>query len=707
MEVPTHYSSDFYASLLQKSLKNKDLFTGKSIHAKIVKCGLRLEVFLMNNLMNFYAKSGFLSDAYRVFDEMPVKSTLSWNTILSAYAKQGCMHTAHRIFDEIPVPDSVSWTSMIVGYNQMGRFKNAILIFLDMISSRTLPTQFTMTSILAACAAMESQGIGRKIHSFVVKLGLSSNIPVANSLLYMYAKSGDWMTANDVFNRMSLKNVSSWNTMISSYMQSGQLDLALDQFEQMNERDAVSWNSMIAGYNQHGYDVEALDFFSRMLKESSLKPDTFTLASALSACANLEKLKLGKQLHAYIVRLEFYVSGAVGNALVSMYSKSGGVEIAKKIMEHCMSSNLNMIAFTALLDGYIKLGDINRARKIFDSLRDSDVVSWTAMIVGYMQNGFNRDSMELFRLMLREGPKPNSFTLAAMLSVSSSLASLNHGKQIHGSAIRSGEVSSVSVSNALINMYAKAGSIEGAKKIFNMIQGNRDTVGAFSALANVYAACGKWEEAAKIRKSMKDKGVRKEQGFSWLQVKNKVHVFGVDDSLHPQRDAIYAKMGKLWKEIKKMGFMPETEAVLHDLDDEVKEQLLIHHSEKLAIAFGLISTPENTTLRIMKNLRVCNDCHTAIKYISKLVGREIIVRDATRFHHFRDGCSAFAQMTCIALELVKLLLLGEIIQLATSTEIPAQKPSYENEVLSFGITMSWTGRIAVCEMVDLVLFWIN
>jgi hypothetical protein len=164
--------------------------------------------------------------------------------------------------------------------------------------------------------------------------------------------------------------------------------------------------------------------------------------------------------------------------------------------------------------------------------------------------------------------------------------------------------------------------------------------GAYSALANTLSACGKWDDAAKIRRLMKERAVKKEQGFSWVQIQNKVHIFGVEDALHPQRDAIYQMMSKIWKEIKKMGFTPDTDCVLHDLEQEVKEKILRHHSEKLAIAFALINSPGYTTLRIMKNLRVCNDCHSAIKYISVLVGREIIVRDATRFHHFKDGsCS--------------------------------------------------------------------
>nr|GMD40334.1 pentatricopeptide repeat-containing protein At2g22070 [Ipomoea batatas] len=768
--------SDFYASLLQTSLKIKDPLAIRSIHARIIKSGLHLGPFLVNNLINAYGKNGFISDAQSLFDEMPTRDASSWNTLLSAYAKRGLIHEARHIFNEMPCPDDITWTTMIVGYNLIGQFKVAIKTFLEMVGCNVLPTQYTVTSILASCAAIRSLDIGRKVHSYVVKFGLSRYVSVDNSLLNMYAKSGDVSTAEIVFDRIAIKNISSWNAMISLHMQTARVDLALTQFEQMNDKDIVSWNSMIAGYNQHGFDVEALNMFYRMLRESSLKPDHYTLASVLSACSNLEELNVGKQIHSHILRTEFDSSGAVGNALISMYSQCGAVEIARRILEQSRISNLNVIAFTALLDGYIKLGDIDPARKIFDSLKDRDVVAWTAMIVGYMQNGLNNDAMDLFRLMSEIGPEPNNYTLAAMLSVCSSLASLNHGKQIHAAALKSGEASSVSVSNALITMYAKSGNISCARRVFNLIHWKRETVswtsmilalaqhgfgedsiqlfenmlamgirpdhityvgvlsacihvglvaqgrlyfrmmkdvhgieptsshyscmidlfgragllqeaqdfiekmpiepdaiawgsllasckvhknvklaklaaerllsidpensGAYSGLANAYAACQKWEEAAKIRKSMKDRQVKKEQGFSWIQIKNEVHVFGVEDVLHPQRDAIFQTMEKIWKEIKKLGFVPDTESVLHDLDNELKDQLLRHHSEKLAIAFGLLNTPDNTTLRIMKNLRVCNDCHSAIKYISKLVGREIIVRDATRFHHFKDGfCS--------------------------------------------------------------------
>ncbi|WVY97905.1 hypothetical protein V8G54_030056 [Vigna mungo] len=745
--------SDKWALLLQSAIKSRDPLLGRCIHAPIIKHGICLGVFLMNNLLNFYAKTGFFSDAHRLFHEMPLKTTFSWNTILSMHVKGGHLDSARQLFDEIPHPDSVSWTTMIVGYNHLGLFNTAINTFLRMVSSGISPTQFTFTNVLASCSAKKALNVGNKVHSFVVKLGLSGVVPVANSLLNMYAKCGDSVMANF-----------------------GRLDLALSLFDQMSDPDIVSWNSIITGYCHQGRDIKALETFSSMLKSSSLNPDKFTLASVLSACANLQSLKLGKQIHAHIVKVDIDTAGAVGNALISMYAKSGAVEIARRIVQLTGTSSLNVIAFTSLLDGYVKIGDINPAREIFDSLKCPDVVAWTAMIVGYAQNDLISNALALFRLMIREGPKPNSYTLAALLSVFSSLASLDHGKQLHAVAMRLEEASSISVGNALITMYSRSGSIKDARKVFNQICSYRDTLtwtsmilalaqhglgnvaielfekmlkinlkpdhityvsvlsacthvglveqgkryfnlmknvhnieptsshyacmidllgraglleeaynfitnmpiepdvvawgsllsscrvyrnvdlakvaaetllsidpnnsGAYSALANTLSACGKWEDAAKVRKSMKDRAVKKEQGFSWVQIQNKVHTFGVDDALHPQRDAIYRMISKIWNEIKKMGFIPDTNSVLHDLEQEVKEQILRHHSEKLAIAFALINTPEHSTLRIMKNLRVCNDCHSAIKYISKLVKREIIVRDATRFHHFNGGsCS--------------------------------------------------------------------
>ncbi|CAN6281170.1 unnamed protein product [Urochloa humidicola] len=777
-------TSDYYARLLQLCQAAANPSAGRSIHAHAIKVGLLVSTYLCNNLLSYYAgagvRGGAFSDARRLFEEIPAarRNVFTWNTLLSMYAKSGRLADARAVFAEMPERDAVSWTVMVVGLNRAGRFWEAVKTFLDMVGEGLTPTQFTLTNVLSSCTATEASGIGRKVHSFVVKLGLSSYVPVANSVLNMYGKFGDAETAKAVFERMPVRSLSSWNSMVSLYARQGRMDLAVSMFENMEERSIVSWNAIIAGYNQNGLDGMALKFFSRMLSDSSMEPDVFTATSVLSSCANLRTLKMGKQMHSYILRVGMPYSGQnqMTNALVSMYAKSGSVETARKIMDQAVISDLNVISFTALLEGYVKLGDMKQAREIFDVMNNRDVIAWTAMIVGYQQNGQNDEAMELFRSMIKSGPDPNSYTLAAILSACASLGCLDYGKQIHCKAIRSLQEQSVSVSNAIITMYARSGCVTLARRVFDRICWCKETVtwtsmivslaqhglgeeavglfeemlrvgvkpdrityigvfsacthagfvdkgkayyeqmrnehgitpemshyacmvdllaragllteaqefiqrmpvapdaivwgsllsacrvqknadlaelaaekllsidpnngGAYSALANVYSACGRWNDAARIWKLRKDKAVKKETGFSWTHLHSKVHVFGADDVLHPQRDAIYKKAAEMWEEIKKAGFVPDLNSVLHDVDDELKEELLSRHSEKLAIAFGLISTPEKTTLRIMKNLRVCNDCHMAIKFISKVVKREIIVRDATRFHHFKDGfCS--------------------------------------------------------------------
>lgn len=159
-------------------------------------------------------------------------------------------------------------------------------------------------------------------------------------------------------------------------------------------------------------------------------------------------------------------------------------------------------------------------------------------------------------------------------------------------------------------------------------------------MSNIYAATGRWADVARVRTIMKDRGIRKEPGCSWIEVNNRKHAFLVGDRSHPETDAIYAALERLGLQMRAEGYVPDTNAVLHDVEEEQKEKLLFYHSEKLAIAFGLISTPPRTSIQIIKNLRVCDDCHTVIKLISKIAVREIVVRDINRFHHFKDGhCS--------------------------------------------------------------------
>ncbi|KAK9271599.1 hypothetical protein L1049_001961 [Liquidambar formosana] len=491
---------DFYTSVLQASLKSKDPFAGKSIHARIIKAGLHFSAFLMNNLINFYAKTGFVSNACHVFDEIPVRNTYSWSTILSAYAKQGRIDTAHCIFEEMPDRDSVSWTTMIMGYNQMGRFENAIQI--------VPPTQFTITNVLASCVAIEALDIGRKVHSFVVKLGLSSYIPVANSLLNMYAKLGDPMLAKIVFDRrMRLKSISSRN---------------------------------------NGFNNDAIQLF-RLMVIKGPKLNCYTLVAVLSVSSSLASLDHGKQIHANAIKSGEESSVSVSNALITMYAK---------------------------------VGSINGARRVFNVIHwNRDTVSWSSwisMIIALGQHGLGEEAIELFEKMLAVSTKPNHITYVGVLSACTHVGLVDQGGSYFNLMQYVHKIEPTQSHYAcMIDLFGYAGLLQEAQDfIVNkrievdviawdslLASCKLDNSGAYSALANMYSAGGKWDDAAKIRKSMKDRGVKKDLGFSWVQIKNKVHIFGAEDGLHPQKDAIYETIPKIWKEIKKMGFIPDTEAV--------------------------------------------------------------------------------------------------------------------------------------------------
>lgn len=142
------------------------------------------------------------------------------------------------------------------------------------------------------------------------------------------------------------------------------------------------------------------------------------------------------------------------------------------------------------------------------------------------------------------------------------------------------------------------------------------------------------------RSLMKHTGVKKRPGCSWVQGKEGTATFFVGDRTHPQSQKIYEILAGLVQRIKAMGYVPQTSFALHDVDDEEKGDLLFEHSEKLALAYGILTTAPGTPIRITKNLRICGDCHSAITFISMIINHEIIIRDSNRFHHFKEGsCS--------------------------------------------------------------------
>eukprot|EP01018_Ginkgo_biloba_P010366 Gb_40888 [translate_table: standard] len=634
--------SDTYAALFQCCVNLHALAEGKKIHRRMIRTGLKPSIFAANHLVNMYAKCGRIVDARQVFEKMPDRNVFSWNTMIAGYVKCNNLKFARQLFDNMPERDVISWNTMISAYEQHGQGEEALKLFCQMQWAGTRPDHFTFTSILSACAGLAATEWSKQLHGYITRVGFVSNVFVGSALVDTHAKCGFIDDARQLFDEMPVRDVLSWNTMITGYAQCGNIEYARYLFGKMTERNTVSWNTMIAGYAQHGHLEEALMLFCQM-QQAGMKLDQFTFASVLSCWASLAALERGKQAHAHIIRTGYESYIPVKNALVAMYAKCGVIE---------------------------------DARQVFDKMLERDVVSWNALIDGCAQHGLGKEALQLFEQMQQAGLKPNHITFIVVLSACSHAGLVDEGRFYFDSMSQYHCIAPTADHYAcMIDLLGRAGHLNEAEVFINnmpfepdatvwaallgacRIHGNTElgiraaesllewepqASATYVLLSNIYAAAGRWDDVAKVRKMMKERGVKKKPGWSWIEVKNRVHTFRVEDRLHPQTEEIYAMLEKLTVQMKEAGYVPDTNFVLYDVEEGYKEHILCHHSEKMAIAFGIISTPQGTPIRVINNLRVCGDCHNAIKFISKIVEREIIVRDNSRFHHFKDGlCSCW------------------------------------------------------------------
>ncbi|THU70392.1 hypothetical protein C4D60_Mb08t24500 [Musa balbisiana] len=188
------------------------------------------------------------------------------------------------------------------------------------------------------------------------------------------------------------------------------------------------------------------------------------------------------------------------------------------------------------------------------------------------------------------------------------------------------------------SIHGNIGLAELVKKKLSELE-PRDS-GDYVLLSNIYAVAGKWKDVANIRRSMNDESVRKRPGWSSIEVDKVLYMFVANNECCSVKEEAYGKLMEILSRLRKEGYIPEVTSVLHDIEEEEKEDAIAQHSEKLAVAFGMARMSMGSVIMIVKNLRICRDCHLVMKLISKVYKREIVVRDRSRFHSFREGfCS--------------------------------------------------------------------
>ncbi|XP_077234852.1 tetratricopeptide repeat (TPR)-like superfamily protein [Tasmannia lanceolata] len=591
-----------FGSVIRACSSMIDLELGRQLHCHVIKSEFGSDRFVQNALVAMYSKFDRIDDALVVFERIATKDLISWGSIIAGYAQQGyelealllfkkmlsmgvyyanefifgsvfsacsgllqleygkqthgmsikfglgrdafagcslsdmyakcsSLDSAKKAFYQIDRPDLVSWNAIIAAFAYSDAVNGAMFFFSQMRDSGLSPDQITVRCLLCACTSHDTLRQGQQVHSYIVKTGFDIYIPVYNTLLTMYAKCSDLSDAFRLFSDMN------------------------------GNRDLVSWNAVLTACIQHD-EADKVFRITTLMHSSGNKPDQITLSNVLSACASLATLEMGNQVHDYAIKIGLEVDLSVANSLIDMYAKCGS---------------------------------LNDAQKLFNLMRNSDVVSWSSLIVGYAQFGYGKEALELFRDMQSLGVKPNHVTFVGVLSACSRVGLVDKGLHYYKTMESDyGVAPTREHCSCMVDLLARAGCLREAERFIDQMTVEPDVVvwktllaacriygdlelgkraaesilkldpynsAAYVLLCNIYASAGCWDDVARLRKLMKSGGVRKVPGQSWIKVRDEVHVFCVEDRLHSEMGEIYVMLEDLCLQMREAGYVPNQKYV--------------------------------------------------------------------------------------------------------------------------------------------------
>ncbi|QHO36267.1 hypothetical protein HN51_029591 [Arachis hypogaea] len=657
-----------------------DFREGEKVHGSLFKMGLAKDLYVCNSLIGMYGKFGHIDSAVKVFEEMPLPDLVSWNSVVGAYlmvqqyftslkwfrtmfqagirpnkfslinALEACSHCfynlwgrevhcyalkmgfesdvmiqtslldmyskcrllsyAERIFDGISSKNIVAWNAMIGAYVLNGQPIQAFDSLENILKDDKLAVDnVTLINLLPSCAQLGAVLQGKTIHGLAIRKGFLPHPVLETALLDMYGEFGI-------------------------------LKLAEVTFDQMMDKNLITWNAMIAAYVQNDWYRKALKLFEELLS-GYLKPDTVTIASILPAYANLASLRECRQIHGYILKLNFHLNNFVSNSIMYMYASCG---------------------------------DLALACRIFREMACRDIISWNTIIMAYAIHGMGRMSIELFSEMKSRGIEPNDSTFVSLLSACSNSGLVKEGWAYYNSMKldygiepkiehygcmldligRTGNLDqalsfieempllpTARIWGSLLNASRNKGNIElaelAAERILSI---KHDNTGCYILLSNMYAEAGRWEKVEHIKSIMKKKGLEKTLPCSTVETKFRLHRFTNKQRSHDESAMVYEVLDIISRNMDHGKCIHSATKFKPSELASKKANSPENHSVRLAICFGLISTKLGDPVLVRKNTRICEDCHVAAKRISHITRREIIVGDPKVFHHFRDGyCS--------------------------------------------------------------------
>ncbi|KAJ4830860.1 hypothetical protein Tsubulata_040378 [Turnera subulata] len=705
-----------FVAILTACTRAFDLELGLQLHALAVKTGSLQCVLVANALMALYGKCGFLGPVIQVFDEMPHRDTVSWNTVLSCLVRHSSCENALELFRDL---------------NQVDGFRRS---------------QFTLSTVLTACRGCNAVMQGREVHAHAIRTGMESGLSVKNTLIAFYTKCGSIEDVVALFERTAEKDVITWTEMVTAYAEFGFLDLAVEIFEKMPQKNSVSYSALLAGFCKNGEGSKALDLFIDMLREGVELTD-FTFTSIAKACGLLMSSETSRQIQGLIIKFGYGSSACVQAALLDMCARCGRMNDAEKMFlgwpSHWDSSIIQTlmicayakngqpdeaillfhrglsegimivdeVALTSVLgvcgtlgfsemgkqihclgiktgflgdlgvgnsvtSMYCKCGSMEDAINSFNIMPAHDIVSWNGLIHGHLLHRQGDEALHLWSRMKMEGIKPDAITFLFIISayMHTTLDLVHDCRSLFFSMGKTyGLEPSSEHYTAFAGVLGYWGLLEEAEEMIlnmpfepeasawralldscrlhkNSSMGKRVAKyilameprdpSTYVLVTNLYSASGWWHCAETVRENMKKSGLRKHPCRSWIIHDEKVHSFYVRDKSHSQAKDIYRGLDILILECLKAGYEPDTSFVLHEVGEQQKKDFLFYHSAKLAATYGLLVTRPGKPIQIVKNIVLCGDCHTFLKYVSVVTRREIHVRDASGFHFISDGqCS--------------------------------------------------------------------
>ncbi|KAE8690508.1 Pentatricopeptide repeat-containing protein [Hibiscus syriacus] len=477
----THHYHLPLISSLKAAATHCSISQGRKTHCLAIKSGFISNPFIQNTLLNMYAKCGFIQDAQHLFTSSRNLDPVSYNIMISGYVKSGRFYEARNLFDQMPKKGCVSYTTMIMGFASKAYWREAIGIFKEMRYGGILPNEVTLASLISACSGFGGIFICKMLHGLAIKVMLDEFVIVSTNLLHMYCVCGSLKDGRDMFNEMPEKNVVSWNVMLKGYAKAGDVEVARELFEKIpvKEKDVVSWGTMVDAYVKVDWLSEALLMFCAMLR-NGVEASGVMIVDLVSACARLSATREGFQLHGRIVKVGFDCYDFVQATIVHFYSACGRVDLAYLQFEVGVKDHL--ASRNALLAGYTRNGMIEQARRLFNEMPERDISSWSSMIAGYAQSGQPNIALELFHEMLATGLQPNQITMVSVFSAIASLGMLSEGgwahEYVHNNCIPLND----NLGAAIIDMYAKCGSIDAALEVFCQIRDEASTASPWNAM---------------------------------------------------------------------------------------------------------------------------------------------------------------------------------------------------------------------------------